>query len=58
MEYKGLMVAIEQPDSAEGRKLSGQAKALMILHTQDAYVKLIVGEATAAKAWQKVEGEL
>lgn len=55
LEYKGLMVAIEQPDSAEGRKLSGQAKALMILHTQDAYVKLIVGEATAAQAWLKLK---
>lgn len=55
LEYKGLMVAIEQPDSAEGRKLSGQAKALMILHTQDAYVKLIVGEATAAKAWKRLK---
>jgi hypothetical protein len=55
LEYKGLMVAIEQPESAEGRKLSGQAKALMILHTQDAYVKLIVREATAAAAWHKLK---
>ena len=55
LEYKGLNVAIEQPDSVEGKKASGQAKALMILHTQDAYVKLIVGERTAAKAWKKLE---
>ena len=34
LEYKGLWVAIEQPESVEGRKASGQAKALMILHTQ------------------------
>jgi len=27
----------------------------MILHTQDAYVKLIVGERTAAQAWKKLE---
>jgi hypothetical protein len=33
----------------------GQAKALMILHTEDAYVKLIVGESTAAKAWEKLK---
>jgi len=55
LEYKGLYVAIEQPESVEGRKASGQAKALMILHTQDAYVKLIVGERTAAQAWKKLE---
>jgi hypothetical protein len=55
LEYKGLMVAIEQPESVEGRKLSGQAKALMILHTQDAYVKLIVREATAAATWHKLK---
>src|SRR3569833_4452159 len=58
MEYKGLFVAIEQPESAEGRKASGQAKALMILHTQDAFVKLIVGEPTAAKAWEKLKRNL
>ena len=54
LEYKGLWVAIEQPESVEGRKASGQAKALMILHTQDAYVKLFIGEPTAAKAWKKL----
>jgi hypothetical protein len=27
----------------EGKKASGQAKALMILHTADAYVKLLIG---------------
>src|SRR3569623_8092 len=55
MEYKGLFVAIEQPESAEGRKASGQAKALVILHTQDAFVMLIVGKPTAAKAWEKLK---
>ena len=55
LEYKGLYVAIEQPESVEGRKASGQAKALMVLHTEDAYVKLFVGEATAALAWKKLE---
>jgi hypothetical protein len=55
LEYKGLYVAIEKPETVEGRKASGQAKALMILHTQDAYVKLIVGERTAAQAWKKLE---
>jgi hypothetical protein len=55
LEYKGLIVAVEQPDSVEGRKAFGQAKALMILHTEDAYVKLIVGESTAAKAWEKLK---
>ena len=55
LEYKGLFVAIEQPESVDGKKASGQAKALMILHTQDAFVKLIVGEPTAAKAWEKLK---
>jgi C4-dicarboxylate-specific signal transduction histidine kinase len=55
LEYKGLMVAVEQPSSVEGRKASGQAKALMILHTEDAYVKLIVEKSTAAKAWEKLK---
>jgi hypothetical protein len=55
LEYKGLMVAVEQPNSVEGRKASGQAKALMILHTEDAYVKLNVGKSTAAKAWKKLK---
>ena len=54
-EYKGLLVAIEQPESENGRKASSQAKALMILHTQDAYVKLFQGEPTAARAWKKLE---
>ena len=55
LEYKGLFVAIEKPESVEGQRASGQAKALMILHTQDAFVKLIVGEPTAAKAWEKLK---
>ena len=55
LEYKGLYVAIQQPESEDGRKGSSQAKALMILHTQDAYVKLFQGEPTAARAWKKLE---
>jgi hypothetical protein len=55
LEYKGLMVAVDEPNFVEGRKASGQAKALMILHTEDAFVKLIVGESTAAKAWEKLK---
>jgi DnaJ-domain-containing protein 1 len=55
LEYKGLVVAVEQPNFVEGRKASEQAKALMIMHTEDAYVKLIVGESTAAKAWEKLK---
>ena len=55
LEYKGLYVAIEQPESEEGKKASGQAKALMTLYTQDAYVKLFQGEPTAARAWKKLE---
>jgi hypothetical protein len=55
LEYKGLQIAIEQPESTEGRKASGQAKALMILHTADVYVKLLIGKPTAAKAWKKLE---
>jgi CRISPR/Cas system-associated protein endoribonuclease Cas2 len=55
LEYKDLMVAVEQPNSVEGQKASRQAKTLMILHTEDAYVKLIVGKSTAAKAWEKLK---
>eukprot|EP00243_Klebsormidium_subtile_P008726 TRINITY_DN418_c0_g1_i2.p1 TRINITY_DN418_c0_g1~~TRINITY_DN418_c0_g1_i2.p1 ORF type:complete len:569 (+),score=90.43 TRINITY_DN418_c0_g1_i2:723-2429(+) len=55
LEYKGLFVAIEQPDSEDGKKASSQAKALMTLHTQDAYVKLFQGQPTAAGAWKKLE---
>ncbi|GAQ92854.1 hypothetical protein KFL_011690020 [Klebsormidium nitens] len=55
LEYKGLYIAIEQPESVEGRKALGQAKALMILHTQDADVKLFIGKSAAAKAWKKLE---
>jgi hypothetical protein len=55
LEYNGLQIAIEQPESTEGKKASGQAKALMILHTADAYVKLLIGEPTATKAWKKLE---
>jgi CRISPR/Cas system-associated protein endoribonuclease Cas2 len=55
LKYKGLQIAIEQPESTEGRKASEQAKALTILHTVDAYVKLLIGEPTAAKSWKKLE---
>ena len=55
LEYKGLFVAIEQPESVEGRKVSSQARGLMLIHTEDAYVKLIEGEPTAEKAWKKLE---
>jgi hypothetical protein len=55
LEYKGLQIAIEQRESTEGKKASGQAKALMILQPADAYVKLLIGEPTAAKAWKKLE---
>lgn len=48
-------MAIEEPESADGKKSLGQAKALLILHTQDVFVKLIVGENTAAGAWQKLK---
>jgi hypothetical protein len=54
-QYKGLQIAIEQPESTEGRKASGQAKAFIFLHTADAYVKLLIGEPTAAKVWKKLE---
>jgi hypothetical protein len=37
--YKSLYVAIESPDSVEGRKPSDQARSLMIMRTEDAYVK-------------------
>jgi hypothetical protein len=55
LEYKGLNVAIEKPKSEGGKKASNQAKALMTLYTQDAYVKLFQGEPTAARAWKKLE---
>jgi hypothetical protein len=55
LEYKGLFVAIEEPETEDGKKASKQAKALMILHIEDVFVKLIVGEPTAAKAWLKLK---
>jgi hypothetical protein len=55
LEYKRLQVAIKQPELTEGKKAPGQAKTLMILHTADAYVKLLIGEPTAAKAWKKLK---
>ncbi|GAQ91085.1 hypothetical protein KFL_007250060 [Klebsormidium nitens] len=36
-------------------KVSSQARRLMLIHTEDAYVKLIEGEPTAEKAWKKLE---
>jgi hypothetical protein len=55
LEYNGMFVAIEKPETEEGKKASKQAKALMILHIEDVFVKLIVGEHTAAKAWLKLK---
>ena len=55
LEYKGLFVAIEEPETEDGKKASKQAKALLTLHIEDAFVKLIVGEPTAAKAWDKLK---
>jgi hypothetical protein len=52
---QGLFVAIEEPETEDGKKASKQAKALMILHIEDVFVKLIVGEPTAAKAWLKLK---
>jgi hypothetical protein len=52
--YKSLYVAIESPDSVEGRKASDQARSLMIMHTEDAYVKLFAGADTAERAWRKL----
>jgi hypothetical protein len=47
-------VAIESPDSMERRKASDQARSLMIMHTEDAYVKLFARVDTAEKAWRKL----
>jgi hypothetical protein len=58
LKYKGLNVAIEKPESEGGKKASSQAKALMTLYTQDAYVKLFQGKPTAARAWKKLERTL
>jgi hypothetical protein len=55
LECKGLQIAIEKPESIEGKKASGQAKALMILPTAHAYVNLLIEEPTTAKAWKKLE---
>jgi hypothetical protein len=52
--YKSLYVAIESPDSVEGRKASNQARSLMIMHTEDAYMKLFAGADTADKACRKL----
>jgi hypothetical protein len=38
----------------EGRKALDQARSLMIMHTEDAYVKLFAGADTADKAWRKL----
>ncbi|GAQ78648.1 hypothetical protein KFL_000160510 [Klebsormidium nitens] len=53
--YKGLAVAIEQPDSAEGKKANDQARALITPYIQDAHVRLIKGEKSAARAWEKLQ---
>lgn len=38
----------------EGRKVSRQARGLMLIHTDDAYLKLIENEPIAAKARKKL----
>ncbi|GAQ92707.1 hypothetical protein KFL_011010020 [Klebsormidium nitens] len=40
-----------------GKKVSSQALGLMLIHTEDAYLKLIEGEPTAEKAWKKLEDD-
>src|SRR3569833_274647 len=55
LAYKGWLCALEEPESVEGKKVSSQARGLMLIHTEDAYVKLIEGEPTAAIAWKKLE---
>jgi hypothetical protein len=51
-------VAIEEPETEEGKKASKQAKALMILHIEDVFVKLIEREPMAARAWLKLKQHL
>jgi hypothetical protein len=58
LEYKGFFVAIEESKTEDGKKASKQAKVLMILHIEDVFVKLIVREPTAAKAWLKLSRTL
>src|SRR3569623_1234812 len=55
LAYNGWLCALEEPESVEGQKVSSQARGLMLIHTEDAYVKLIEGEPTAEKAWKKLE---
>jgi thermostable 8-oxoguanine DNA glycosylase len=55
LEYKGLMVAIRQSESAEGQAANVKAKALLTLCVDKAYQKLITGEESASKAWRKLE---
>jgi hypothetical protein len=53
LECKGLWAAIKEPESAEGKKASVEARGYLIVYTQNTFVKLIVGEDTAAGAWKK-----
>ncbi|GAQ80159.1 hypothetical protein KFL_000480010 [Klebsormidium nitens] len=55
LAYKGWLCALEEPESVEGKKVSSQARGLMLIHTEDAYMKLIEGEPTAGKASKKLE---
>ena len=55
LAYKGWLCALTEPESVEGMKVSSQARGLMLIHTEDAYVKLIESEPTAEKAWKKLE---
>jgi hypothetical protein len=42
LECKGLWAAINEPESAKGKKASVEARGYLILYIQDAFVKLIV----------------
>jgi len=55
LTFKNLDHAIWKPDSDEGKKANGQARALMTLYMEDGLVKLIRGEKSAALAWKKLE---
>ena len=58
LAYKGWLCAIEEPESVEGRKVSSQARGLMLMHTEDAYVKLIESEPTVGESVEEVGEQL
>jgi hypothetical protein len=39
LAYKGGLCALEKPESVEGKKVSSQARELILIHMEDAYVK-------------------